>query len=305
LPGGLQKVKPAAAITTGEFHPMIKDLKNIVVKALREDNAWKDVTSQFTIPKEMKAKGIFIAKADGVICGVAILSEVFKALDKKCVVVSKVRDGARVKKGQAFAEVTGPARAVLAGERTALNFIQHLSGIATLTSTFVRKTKGTVAKIYDTRKTIPGLRHLAKYAVVCGGGANHRLDLNEMVLIKDNHLELIPDLAATVAKIKKSRKGIKVEIECETFAQVNEALAAGADIIMLDNMSIPLMKRSIAAVAAHAKNKKMPKPDVEISGGVNLSTVGAFAKLGVERISVGAITHSVTALDISLEFVKP
>lgn len=279
-----------------EYLPLIK-------QALQEDQARFDVTSRSLIPAKARISGQFIAKADGILCGAGIVKEVFGLIDRSCRFTSSVKDGGRIRNGQVFARIEGPARAVLAGERTALNFIQHLSGVATLTSTYVKCTAGTKAKILDTRKTLPGMRHLQKYAVRCGGGMNHRMDLKEMALIKDNHLQAIADVTRAVAAMRRSHPGLQVEMECENIAQVRQALDARVNIIMLDNMSIPLMRTAINMIRDYSKARRLPKPDVEISGGVNLKTVRPFARLGVERISVGALTHSVTALDISLELL--
>lgn len=281
----------------------MKDFIPIIKQALAEDQACFDVTSSSLIPAKARITGHFIAKADGILCGTGIVKEVFTLIDKSCRFTSTVKDGGRIRKGQVFAIIEGPARAVLAGERTALNFIQHLSGVATLTNAYVQLTAGTKAKILDTRKTLPGMRHLQKYAVTCGGGVNHRMDLKEMALIKDNHLQAISDVTKSVASMRRSHPGLKVEMECENIDQVREALDARVNIIMLDNMTIPLMRTAIKMIRDYSRLHRLPKPDVEISGGVNMKTVRPFAKLGVERISVGALTHSVTALDISLELL--
>lgn len=273
----------------------------LIRQALREDRAQADITSRVVVPAGRRATATLIAKNDGVICGGGMFAAVFSAVDPRCAVRLRARDGGRVRKGTVVAEVAGPARAILSAERTALNFIQHLSGIATLTAAFTRAVAGTPAEIYDTRKTIPGMRELAKYAVRCGGGRNHRMSLSDMALIKDNHLALIDDLTAVVAAIKRARRGIRVEVECENSAQVAQALAAHADIIMLDNMSIPALRRSITQITAYARQRGAAAPAIEISGGVTLKTVASFARLGVTRISVGALTHSAPALDLSLE----
>jgi nicotinate-nucleotide pyrophosphorylase (carboxylating) len=209
-----------------------------------------------------------------------------------------VRDGSRVKKGKVIARVAGYAKDILAGERTALNFIQHLSGIATLTAMYVRKVQGTKAKILDTRKTLPGLRALEKYAVKCGGGHNHRMNLEDMALVKDNHIGAVRDIGGAVKRIRKYRPSVKVEVECDTLEQVDEALEAGADIIMLDNMS-PAEARRAVSKAKKSRGKKAP--EFEVSGGVTLETVAEYARTGCDRISVGALTHSAPALDISLD----
>lgn len=274
----------------------MNDIDSLIRAALSEDDAHHDVTSRTLIPRDRTVTGRFIAKEEGVLCGIDAARKVFSMLDRSCRVSSRFRDGKHVAKGTVFATVTGSAVAVLSGERTALNFMQRMSGVATLTARYVKLARGTKAKIYDTRKTLPGFRELDKYAVRCGGGENHRMSLSDMALIKDNHLTAISGMSAAVKKIKQIKPGIPVEIECETTAQVTEALDAGADIIMLDNMDAGTLRKAVAMV--HARRLR---PRIEISGGVNLNTVRAFARLGVDRISVGALTHSAPALDISLE----
>ena len=279
----------------------MENIKILIRQALKEDSAWRDVTSRATIKGDKFITADLVAKSAGVVCGLETAREVFKTLDTKCCVNTCVKDGAKVRKGKVIARVAGPVKAILAGERTALNFLQHLSGIATLTRRYVDKTKGTCAKIYDTRKTVPGLRSLEKYAVRCGGGRNHRMDLSEMALVKDNHIAAAGGITGAVKKIRKYRPSIKIEIECDTLAQVNEALSTDADIIMLDNMSPAQVKKAVAEITGHGKLSGKTRPEIEISGGINLSTVGGYAKLGCNRISVGALTHSAPALDISLD----
>jgi nicotinate-nucleotide pyrophosphorylase (carboxylating) len=279
----------------------MENTKNIIRLALKEDHAWHDVTSRATMPGNKFITADLIVKNNGVICGLDIVKEVFKMLDTKSCTKAYVRDGAKVSKGKVVARVAGPAKAILAGERTALNFLQHLSGIATYTRKFVDETRGTRAKIYDTRKTFPGLRALEKYAVVCGGGYNHRMNLSELALVKDNHISALRDIGAAVAKIRKYRPSIKIEVECDNLPQVGEALAAGADIIMLDNMSVAEVKKAVKKVKEFNKLSGRKTPELEISGGITLSTVKEYAKTGCNRISVGALTHSAPALDISME----
>lgn len=272
------------------------DTKQLIATALREDRASRDITTRPLAGANEMINGRLIAKADGILCGMEIFKEVFQTLDKRCRIVSRRSDGQTVRDGQVIATLSGPVRAVLAGERTALNFLQHLSGVATLTGRYVQETRGTGAKILDTRKTLPGLRALQKYAVRCGGGTNHRMDLADMALIKDNHLKLAHGMRPAVQRIRKARPSVKIEIECENMAQVKEAVTSGADIIMLDNMTASQMRAAIRLIRGAGK-----KIAIEISGGVTLATVKKFALLGVDRISVGALTHSVSALDISLE----
>ena len=278
----------------------MEGLEKIIRRALDEDKAFNDVTTLAAILSNKKIKAELIAKQSGVICGLEVFEKTFQQLDKKAKVNKVVIDGAKVRKGQVVAIVAGQARAIITAERTALNFIQYMSGIASLTNMYVSKVKGTKAKILDTRKTTPGLRALAKYAVRCGGGYNHRMDLSEMVLIKDNHLGILVDLEDAVKRIKSKKQGIKVEVECENSEQVQNALWARADIIMLDNMNLAEIKKFLNLIRDF-KGPGKYQPETEISGGVTLSTVRKFAKTGVDRISVGALTHSAPALDLSLE----
>ncbi|MDR1952183.1 MAG: carboxylating nicotinate-nucleotide diphosphorylase [Elusimicrobiota bacterium] len=271
----------------------------LIKEALKEDAADNDVTTNFFIGNNRKAKAVLIAKADGVLCGVEIFKRVFKIADKNCKVISNFSDGDVLKKGDKILEVSGGAKPILSAERTALNFIQHLSGIATTTNRFVKALKSSKAKIFDTRKTIPAFRQLAKYAVRCGGASNHRMGLSSMVIIKDNHLRLIKDLSKEIELFRKAYKNIPVEVECQNFSQVKKALNARADLIMLDNMKFKDMKEAIKYIRAYSKNSY--KPEIEISGGVNEKTAKKFASLDIERISAGMLTHSSKALDMSLE----
>jgi len=267
-------------------------LKGIVRAALDEDIGKGDVTSRYVIPEKSSADAVIIAKSDGVLCGIGVAEEVFKHLDKGIIFRKKAEDGKRMKKGQILAEVSGKTRALLAGERTALNFLQRLSGIATKTSLFSRKIRGCGVSLLDTRKTTPGLRLLEKYAVKCGGGKNHRMGLFDGILIKDNHIA-VAGLRNAIKNAKKS--GMKVEAETKNLGEVRTALDAGADIIMLDNMDIEDIKKAVRLVGKRAL--------VEVSGGVNMGNIEKIAKLGVDWISVGGLTHSAEALDISMEIV--
>ncbi len=274
-------------------------IQNLIDEALKEDGVFNDITTKEFIDKDKKATAELIANKPGVLCGTEIFTQVFKTINKQCKVKTIIKDCSKIKKGDRILEVSGPAYAILSGERTALNFLQHLSGIATITNEFMTSVKGGVTQIYDTRKTMPGYRNIAKYAVRCGGGTNHRMGLSDMVLIKDNHLSLTKDLAAKVANFRKKHKNILVEVECENIKQVQQALDAKADIIMLDNTSFENTKKMINLIRKNSS--KTYKPEIEISGGVNHKTVKKFAKLGIERISIGMITHSAPALDITLE----
>lgn len=273
----------------------------LIKQALKEDKAYADVTTLVTVPKGLMATARLLARQAGVVCGIGVFAEVFTTLDRRCVTTARVKDGARVRPGQTVATVRGPARALLSGERTALNFIQHLSGIATQTAVFARHLKGKKTKIYDTRKTVPGMRELAKYAVRCGGGVNHRMDLAEMALIKDNHLQLIENLSTTIHHLKRRRADMKVQVECESHAQVMAALDARCDLLMLDNMSPAVMKKEIAFIADYCHRHHIARPEIEISGSVSLPRLRQISDLDVDRISVGAITHSAPALDFSLD----
>lgn len=274
-------------------------IDTIIDLALKEDGAFNDITSKNFVPADKKAKAVLIANKDGVLAGVDVFIEVFKTLDGSCKVAIKKKDGDLLKKGDKILEITGSARTILSGERTALNFLQYMSGIATLTNVFVKAVVNNKAKIYDTRKILPGYRELAKYAVRCGGGTNHRMGLSDMALIKDNHLKLIKDLTSEISDFRKKYKNIKVEVECESLGEVENALAAKADIIMLDNTTPKTAGEMIGVIRKNST--KDYKPEIEISGNVNFQTIKEFAKLDIDRISIGMITHSAPALDVSLE----
>ena len=269
-------------------------IEQLIRAALEEDLGKRgDVTSEFFVPRETRLSGMIVAKEDGVICGTLIAQRVFQRL--RCRAEILVSDGSLVKKGRAAMEVSG-GRALLTAERTALNFLQRLSGVASLTRTYADLVKGTKAKIFDTRKTLPGWRALDKYAVKCGGGENHRMGLYDAVLVKDNHWASGVDVVAQVKAVRKKYPGIVVELEAADLAQVGRALFAKPDIILLDNMDAPALRKAIASI-----RKALPKTEIEISGGVNLKTVRALAKLGPDRISIGRLTHSAPARDLSLE----
>ncbi|MBN3033139.1 MAG: carboxylating nicotinate-nucleotide diphosphorylase [Candidatus Saganbacteria bacterium] len=268
----------------------------LVKLALAEDVGHGDITTRAVVDKEARAKAVVTVKEDGVIAGLGIAAEVFRHLDRRVRFSPRVRDGAAVKKGKVIAVVSGPARAILTGERTALNFLQHLSGIATLTEQFVSRVagRGSRVKILDTRKTAPGLRVPEKYAVRCGGGVNHRLGLYDAILIKDNHIKLARGIQKAVQRARDEGKGKKIEVEAKTVGQVKEVIAAGADRVLLDNMSRKTMKEAV-------KLCKKAGVKTEASGGVDLSNVAAIARTGVDFISIGALTHSAPALDINLK----
>lgn len=278
---------------------MNKKIQHLIDLALKEDFAFDDITTKEFIPKGKKAKAVLIANAPGILCGSNVFSQVFKTLDKRCKVKMLIKEGAEIKEGDKILEIAGPVNPILSGERTALNFLQHLSGIATLTNKFVKNAGNGKTKIYDTRKTVPGFRELAKYAVRCGGGKNHRMNLSDMVLIKDNHFKLTKDLVGKIQEFKKKHKNIPVEVECENIEQVKTALEAKADIIMLDNTSYANTKKMVDLIRKNSDKKY--KPEIEISGGINKDTASKYAKLGADRISIGRMTHSAPALDITLE----
>lgn len=279
------------------------EINKLIAQALREDAVRKDITTNSLIPANHMSKGFIIAKEDAVICGLDIAKKVFQKLDPRVRFQSSLRDGARVKRNTKIAAVKGKTRALLTGERTALNFLGYLSGIATHTHHFVLKTRRSKAKILDTRKTTPGLRLLEKYAVKCGGGMNHRCDLSEMVLIKDNHREACDPHVSIPQAIRRIRRATRkiLEIEVDNLNQFKQALAAGPDIILLDNMTCFQMKK---AVAMNTKIPRKKRPLLEASGGITLQNVSAVAKTGVDRISIGALTHSHKAANISMELIK-
>jgi nicotinate-nucleotide pyrophosphorylase (carboxylating) len=264
-----------------------------VILALREDIGSGDITTNTIIPMEMTAKAKITAKEDGVICGMSIIPLIFMSVDKELKLKAKVKDGTHVKKGRLLAEVSGPARSILTAERTALNFLQRLSGISTITSKFV-KAAGKKVKILDTRKTSPGLRLLDKYAVKCGGGMNHRIGLFDAILIKDNHIKLAGGVIKAVSKAKSSFQ--YVEVEADSMSRVKDAAGSGASRILLDNMNIKELRSAVRYI--RSMNGKV---EIEASGGVNLSNISKVAKTGVDFISIGALTHSAPALDISLK----
>jgi nicotinate-nucleotide pyrophosphorylase (carboxylating) len=272
---------------------LVKHIKN----ALQEDVKNGDITTKATISKSKKAEGRFLVKADGVIAGLEIAKAVFKQVDPKVKFEIKINDGSQVKYGEVAAIVSGKAQSLLTAERTALNFLQRMSGIATSANLFAEKVNHTKAKIIDTRKTIPGLRKLDKLAVKFGGCANHRTGLYDMFLIKDNHIEVTGSITKAVeACVKYNKKHLtkfKIEVETKNLKEVEEALTTKTDVIMLDNFEIEDIRKAVKLINGKCK--------VEASGGVNLETVKQIAETGVDFISVGALTHSVRALDISLE----
>ncbi|OGE23202.1 MAG: nicotinate-nucleotide diphosphorylase (carboxylating) [Candidatus Dadabacteria bacterium RIFCSPHIGHO2_12_FULL_53_21] len=268
----------------------------IIEYALREDLGDGDITTNSLATEKEDSKAVIRAKAKGVAAGLPIAKRVFQKLDPTVVCIDNISDGENIKPGDIISEINGGTRALLSGERLALNILQRLSGIATLTSKYVKAVEGLPVKILDTRKTAPGLRILDKYAVSVGGGYNHRFGLFDGVLIKDNHIEIAGGIAEAVAVIrKKYRQKYKIEVETSGLEQVKEALIAGADIIMLDNMSPEQMRKAVRLIDRNAL--------VEASGGINIKNVREVAETGVNFISVGALTHSASALDIGLYVV--
>ena len=277
---------------------LLEGLAGTVGGALTEDAADRDITTQGLIDPSVQGKGEFLAKANGVLAGLPVAHEVFTQVDAGLAFTPLMKDGESLIHGTVFASVSGSLASILSGERVALNFLQHLSGIATAANTYAQAVSGTGAVVLDTRKTTPGLRKLEKYAVGMGGATNHRMDLSDGVLIKDNHLQALRGQGWNMARIleqarKASSPSATVEVEVTSVAEAREAIDAGAEIILLDNMSFTEMREAVAAASGRCKT--------EASGSITLETVRQVAETGVDFISVGALTHSVKALDISLE----
>lgn len=271
---------------------VIKAANALIDLALHDDVGTGDITTDNIIPAGTKRKAKMVAKADGVVAGLPIAEMVFRKLDADLAWNPKVQEGDKIKKGDVLVEFEGSYRALLTGERTALNFLQRLSGIATMSNKYAEAVKDFHTLILDTRKTLPGFNKLDKYAVKTGGGTNHRHGLHDMAMIKDNHIEVAGNITAAVKAVRsKIDPGIKIEVETTTLEQVQEALDAGADIIMLDNMDTETMRKGVELIAGRAK--------VEASGNMTLERLREVAATGVDFISIGALTHSVSALDIS------
>ncbi|HLN74045.1 MAG: carboxylating nicotinate-nucleotide diphosphorylase [Methylococcaceae bacterium] len=271
---------------------VIKAAHALIDLALHDDVGTGDITTDNIIPAETRRKAKMIAKADGVVAGLPIAEMVFRKLDADLVWNPKVEEGEKIKNGDVLVEFEGSYRALLTGERTALNFLQRLSGIATMSNKYADAVKDFKTEILDTRKTMPGFNKLDKYAVKTGGGTNHRHGLHDMAMIKDNHIEVAGGITAAMNAVRsKIEPDIKIEVETTTLAQVQEALDSGADIIMLDNMDTETMHKAVKLIAGRAK--------VEASGNMTLERLREVAATGVDYISIGALTHSVSALDIS------
>jgi nicotinate-nucleotide pyrophosphorylase (carboxylating) len=291
-------MKPATRIADkaalASLLPSPEALHALIETWLAEDIGRGDITTEIMIPSGATAEFAMVARHDMVVCGIGLAAEVFRHHVPGCTVEISRPDGARAKKGETIARVSGPARGLLTAERTALNLLSFLTGIATLTAAYAEKVKGTGATLVDTRKTIPGFRVLSKYATAVGGARNHRLALDDGVIIKDNHIAVHGSIEAAVARARLATPSLtKIEVECDTLDQVRQAVRAGADVIMLDNMDVATMKRAVALVKGRA--------EIEASGGITLETVRSKAQTGVDYISVGRITHSAPNADIGLD----
>lgn len=276
-----------------------EELKSWVQSALQEDVGSGDVTTRSLMPAHLRATAEMVAREPLTLCGIELAEICFRELDPNIQLTRLAQDGDRLDKGKAALRVEGFAAPILTAERVALNYVQRLSGVATLTARYVSAIQGTHARILDTRKTTPGLRKLEKYAVACGGGTNHRMGLYDLVLIKDNHLAALREesnnpVALAVQRAREQAPGLRIEVEADTIEQAEQAAQAGANIILLDNMSLEDLRESVRRIAGRA--------ETEASGGVNLETVRGIAGTGVDWISVGAITHSARSVDVALDF---
>lgn len=272
-------------------------IDDIIITALEEDINYIDVTTDYLIDDNSVSEAYYVAKDDGVLCGIDIAKRVFMLLDDTLVFETKIKDGEKVKKGDIIAEMKGSTKTLLKGERTALNLLQHLSGIASATNRCVEKVKGTRAQITDTRKTLPGLRALQKYAVTVGGGKNHRFNLSDGAMLKDNHIDAGGGIPATISKLRsKIGHMVKIEVEVRNLSELKDAIEAGADIIMLDNMSYDEMREAVKI----NDGRRL----LEASGNVTEENIRDVAETGVDIISLGALTHSVKCFDISMKIKK-
>lgn len=288
-----------ADIQPGVPEPPPLLLRGVVESALREDLGWGDVTSDSLLPAELAAEAVMVARGHGVVAGLPVAREAFHAVDPRLRVELLARDGETVGAGRPLLRVAGRARAILSAERVALNFVQRLSGIATLTARYVAAVAGTGARIVDTRKTTPGLRALEKYAVRCGGGHNHRFHLGDALLLKDNHRMALAAAGMSLPEaVRRARAAlphtVTIEIELDSLDQLDETLAAEPDTILLDNMPPELLAEAVRRIGGRART--------EASGGITLETVRRAAEAGVDLISVGALTHSAPAFDVALDF---
>ncbi len=263
--------------------------------ALKEDIGRGDITTDSIVGKDERTLGIIFPRQEGILCGIEIAQMVFKEIDEAIDFQIKMHDGSRFAPGMTIATIIGSASACLKGERTALNFLQHLSGIATLTKKFVDATKGSIT-ILDTRKTAPGLRVVEKYAVRTGGGQNHRFGLYDMVLIKDNHIEIAGSITKAVSQVRKFKKRRFIEVEVKTFDELKEALSLKVNRVMLDNMNMHQIKQAVEI--ARQTDRRI---EIEVSGGVNVHNISDFVECGVDFISIGVLTHSAAAIDIAMK----
>ena len=269
-------------------------IDQIIELALSEDIGSGDATTNSIVSEDQKSKALIFAKQKGIVCGLEIAEKLFKKLDPNMVFEKLVNDGDWIEKGNKLVIVEGKTRALLTAERTALNFLQQLSGIATRTNEYVEKMGETKTRLLDTRKTTPGLRYPQKHAVKCGGGKNHRIGLHDLILIKDNHIQAAGSVTNAITKTKDT--GLRIEVECKTLDQVKEALGVGVDIIMLDNFTPERVKEAIEVINGAV--------EIELSGGINFENIGEYSHLGADFISSGALTHHIISLDISMDFVE-
>lgn len=275
-------------------------IRHLIQLALSEDIGKRDLTSEAVVGNRLSGKAIILAKQQGILAGSIVAKTVFQMVNPKIVFKLLKKDGQRIKKGEKVALIQGKVQSILSAERTALNFLQRLSGIATLTARYVEEIKGTKTKILDTRKTTPGLRILEKYAVKAGGGENHRMGLFDMILIKENHIRAGEGIKDAIRRARSKHPEQNIEVEVRNLSQLKEAVELKSDWIMLDNMRIQQMKKAVRMIRSGNPNVR-----IEASGGINLRNVRAIALTGVDFISVGALTHSAPALDLSLILVKP
>jgi len=284
----------------------LREARQLIRLALAEDLPHGDITTQALVPPRTHIRALFVPRERGVVCGLPVVVELLRRIDRRIASTPLHRDGDMVKAGDPILEIAGPAQSILEGERTALNFIQRLSGIATTTRAWKSTLRGFRALLLDTRKTIPGWRYLEKYAVRAGGGTNHRFNLSDQALVKDNHLHILRALGAGghrewVSAIRKKCPGVEVEVEVESLDEFREAVAAGADIILLDNMTPSQMAQ---AARMTARLRKGARPLLEASGGIDARSLRKVARTGVDRISAGSLTHSALALDIGLDLLE-
>ncbi len=282
-----------------------EEAKALIQRGLNEDVPAGDVTSEYLIPQDITIRANFIPRSDGILCGLPVAAQLFREIEPAILMRPLKSEGDRIKAGQSFLEIEGPVQAILKGERLALNFLQLLSGIASLTRIYVEAIEKTDCKLYDTRKTTPGWRFLQKYAVRVGGGQNHRRSLSEFALIKDNHRQVLRSLGETeisswIKKIREKQNQVLVELEVDQLDELEEALKSELDIVLLDNFSIEGLKKAVELV----REFKGHKPLLEASGGIDLTNIQEVAETGVDRIAVGAITHSAKALDIGLDLFE-